>query len=451
MVHGTVSISAAATAAAVDAAHARLREQRSYHRGFDATNPVPGDPRASSDLNVAAAAWIRGQAPRDNTDCVWFKYWLPFCGARGWTPSLGATTDPPYDDAWCLFGAHLAQLRLAGTTIMTYGFALIRRFRQRFGVVPAAPRFRELLAHVKAVKIPPGGLEARDARRRTPADLRHVSAIVNDDTLDLALRAAVVAIFFSLARPQELVVGDGGYDASRHLRRCDISVFPNAITLRIKSAKRQDIYGEAVKTISALPPSSPVGWCPVELISRYLDSRRPRSGPNDPAFVSATGAPVTVADVNDLMKQTAALFGTPRVKGYSLRIGGTTAMYVAGAPDEEIRGKGGWSLEGWRRYTRPTLAFYSRDSERIVMGATPGLRVRPQSVSIPRGAAAVPRPSSRASPRHRSSSSRRHTSIRRASRRTPAPRRIPAPRRRAPKRAFPFTATDSDSDWSGHR
>ena len=209
MVHGTVSISAAATAAAVDAAHARLREQRSYHRGFDATNPVPGDPRASSDLNVAAAAWIRGQAPRDNTDCVWFKYWLPFCGARGWTPSLGATTDPPHDDAWCLFGAHLAQLRLAGTTIMTYGFALIRRFRQRFGVVPAAPRFRELLAHVKAVKIPPGGLEARDARRRTPADLRHVSAIVNDDTLDLALRAAVVAIFFSLARPQELVVGDG--------------------------------------------------------------------------------------------------------------------------------------------------------------------------------------------------------------------------------------------------
>ena len=73
-----------------------------------------------------------------------------------------------------------------------------------------------------------------------------------------------------------------------------------------------------------------------------------------PLFRWASGAPITRSEVQHylVLAGLAAGLGRDEIGSHSLRIGGATALFAAGADPIHIRTMGRWSSDCWRLYVR---------------------------------------------------------------------------------------------------
>jgi len=89
----------------------------------------------------------------------------------------------------------------------------------------------------------------------------------------------------------------------------------------------------------------------------------PRAAPESPAFVFLDGRPVSDTAVNNFIKSVAAARGADPLlySSHSMRAGGVSAMYSAGADVALLIREGRWaSIEGLLKYLRmdPTAAAH---------------------------------------------------------------------------------------------
>ena len=93
---------------------------------------------------------------------------------------------------------------------------------------------------------------------------------------------------------------------------------------------------------------------PVVELCAWLAARRRRHGDRGPLFCWPNGAPLTVDQVRAAVKRTMAAAGLnpDRFGAHSLRIGGATALFAAGADPTVIRTMGRWSSDIYRLYVR---------------------------------------------------------------------------------------------------
>ena len=102
--------------------------------------------------------------------------------------------------------------------------------------------------------------------------------------------------------------------------------------------------------------------CLVGLWRAYF-AAHPRAGPDSPAFVFLDGRAVTDDAINGLIKSVAAARGADPLlySSHSMRAGGASALYAAGADIALLIREGRWaSIEGLLKYLRmdPTAAAH---------------------------------------------------------------------------------------------
>ena len=91
---------------------------------------------------------------------------------------------------------------------------------------------------------------------------------------------------------------------------------------------------------------------PVAAVNRCLAIRPVTLG--SPLFIHPDGNPVTRAHLGNMLDKLSSFLQLPHqvIKPHSLRIGGTTDLYLRGVDTKEIQWKGRWSSDCFKKYIR---------------------------------------------------------------------------------------------------
>lgn len=143
----------------------------------------------------------------------------------------------------------------------------------------------------------------------------------------------------------------GEVTLSQHaLKRGDVSIINNLLTVRIQSCKTDQIgQGHIIEVKS----SDDAVLCPVRAVGKYLQMRQSFSC--DQLFCHANDAPLTRYQFSAVLEKTLKFTKRPdcgNFKSHSFRIGAATVASLRGIPDEEIKVMGRWKSDCFRRYIR---------------------------------------------------------------------------------------------------
>ena len=306
--------------------------------------------------------------------------WQSFCRQHRRSPDRPIDPLSPLavkleEEQWCMrFVAHLIDSRdIAVDTAKGYWHAASGWHQRKHGVGFAGgldmKRIGEMIKGLKRVRDKPH--EAKVRRGVAPQKLRQAldKLFPRNTTKENAnVRAMVASAFQGLLRGREVCKADGkAWDASLDLARGDIAaVMEDRIVYFIRPAKNMK-YTKG-KTVPIVIGAG----------GKYIDAHAEimemlRIDPVDrghaaatPMFRHANGAAFSVAELRDIVKALMRSVGEPAEEfgAHSLRIGGATALFAAGADPIHIRTMGRWSSDCYRLYVRScfeqTLAWTAK-------------------------------------------------------------------------------------------
>ena len=188
----------------------------------------------------------------------------------------------------------------------------------------------------------------------TPGMLLHIYQLLNtSDTFHLCLWAAFTFGFFTFLRKSNIAAPSlKDFNPDKHLTRGDIFVSQDMLLVKVRWSKTIQFKQRLLLLpVSAIPNSV---LCPVKAYSQ-LAIAVPACH-NSPAFQYLDGAgrvtPLThTVLVNSLKLILSTLGYNPQLyAGHSLRRGGATFAFQAGADHDLIRLQGDWASNAYQRY-----------------------------------------------------------------------------------------------------
>lgn len=214
-----------------------------------------------------------------------------------------------------------------------------------------------------------------ERRHRFPAPVGLVRRVVDDASIPLGVRVAVLCAYTALLRGGEICSTRADLATATFSLRADHvcwSADMGGYAIYIARSKG-DRYNVGKYTYITINPGDP--YCPAAAISWYLQTEplARRTGLH-PFFVrrDANGKAfaVTKHDIACALKAHSAEFGLPldRVSGHSLRIGGCFQLISSGASWQDVAVRGGWSLEATNRMV-PMYAQWSVQRVTALSGA----------------------------------------------------------------------------------
>jgi hypothetical protein len=259
--------------------------------------------------------------------------------------NLGHYLPLPTEAALCVYVAFLARTCTAAT-VRTYLKGL-RHFYACLAVPVPWPEFGHLRRHLEGLrrlrgeatcrKLPVGPLMLLHFARVLPAGDRWLAAFV----------CCVIGVFGMLRRSNLVVGGLSLFGQAKHITRGDVTVDPAryALCIAVRFSKTLQ-HQNRVHTvwIQGDPrPSAPLD--PVRLWEGYV-ARAPAPA-TAPAFCFPEGAgvsPLTYGDLAACIKTLVRLVGLDpsQYSTHSLRRGGATAAFQAGASPFAIKDAGDW-------------------------------------------------------------------------------------------------------------
>ena len=180
-----------------------------------------------------------------------------------------------------------------------------------------------------------------------PRDIEHAN-----------IRAALALALQGLLRGAEFTV-DGAFDTGRDLTRADIaSITPARLVVMMRPCKNMHhLRGKTVPLIIGARGDFIDAVAEMENLLR-VDPVAAADAAATPLFRTGRSAherkPLRAADVRFVLRQLIVAIGEkPEQFGtHSLRIGGATALFAAGADATVIRTMGRWSSDIYRLYVR---------------------------------------------------------------------------------------------------
>ena len=155
----------------------------------------------------------------------------------------------------------------------------------------------------------------------------------------LLIQAVLTMGFFSLFCPGELTW------SPQTVQFWDVKVTLAAVFVILCSAKCQN-YGLPCKI---KPLVHPYVICPVKVVMHYLAFRPPVQGL---LFIHQDSRPMTQWDLANVLDKLSSFLNFPKqlVKLHSLCIGGTTMLYMQGVDPHEIKRRGRWASDCFKKY-----------------------------------------------------------------------------------------------------
>lgn len=188
---------------------------------------------------------------------------------------------------------------------------------------------------------------------RAPISLELLSKIVTslekvcNNKYESNLFSAVFSLaFHGLLRIGEITSTSKEYNCSG-LRLADVTIKNSTIELTVNWSKT-DQRGKTTKLMIA---ANGTNYCPVKLITQYLNHRPPST--NNDLFIHLNSLPLTRYQFNSVLEKSLNFLEIPgHYKSHSFRIGGATELARIGTPDEVIMKMGRWKSHVYSRYIR---------------------------------------------------------------------------------------------------
>lgn len=216
---------------------------------------------------------------------------------------------------------------------------------------------------------------------KQPCPKHLVAAVIQDSSVDMAVRLAAVLMWFATLRMGELtnqLVAQ--FDPSFALLRRDVMVAPNGsmACLRLRKGKPDKTNSGSERFITAAPPGA--AFCPVRFLQAYLDAT-PHHSLDEPLLVFSGGPRgqragrrcVTRKHVDTVIQRHASRLGYKRgsLTLHCIRSGSTTALVDSGTVSQmDIQIQGGWtSAQGPAPYMRHNVGTYTRASDALAIFA----------------------------------------------------------------------------------
>ena len=218
--------------------------------------------------------------------------------------------------------------------------------------------WRYVVSSVTADVIHRWGQLPVERRFRIPATKQLIKRVMDDSSIDLAVRTAIIVAFNAALRCSEyLAQSRTAYDPKFCLQRRDVAFD------RTMSRSAAAIFLRQSKTDHTnsgqwawLPSTSDTHYCASDWLRRHLEatchsSTHPGTGP---LFVRHCGGFVTRADITEALRKHGQACGldTERLSCYSLRIGSLFEMCNAGVPMETIA-----SVARWAASSAPSMSL----------------------------------------------------------------------------------------------
>jgi len=278
---------------------------------------------------------IRDAVPA-NTHRAYTRQWAAF---TAWCAASGRTELPATAATLTEYVAHLADAGHAPATI-EQALAAIRTAHRTAGHrgQPDTEGARLVLRGHRRARAA-GGRRARQATPVTIDTLRTMIEQCDPGTVrGLRDRVVLVLGLAMMGRRSELVALD----------LADLTETPDGLEILIRASKTdQDALGAVV----AIPPGQHADTDPVRLVRAWRALLAGHGHTSGPLLRSVTrhgrpGPALSPGAINTIVQalaRRAGLEGAERYSAHSLRAGGATAAYRAGAPVSVIAGHGRWA------------------------------------------------------------------------------------------------------------
>ena len=312
-------------------------------------------------------AFYRSQCWASNTKKTYAthrKCYLSFCSAINVSPVPATAT------VLSLYAAYLAR-RLCYKSVKQY-MNIVRILHLEWGLGnPLADNFH-LHTTLQGIRRHKGDITCRKAPI-TPQLLLLLQNQLNLSTpKDACLWAAALLMFFGLLRRSNVLPPSrGGFDADRHLRRCDVSFSSEGTSVRVRWSKT--IQFRERELLLPLPRICNHPLCPTTALFHAF-RLSPEAPPQGPALVYPVDgrlAALTSIQFVELIK--AKLQGhcpVQDIAGHSFRRGGACWAYSTGVPIDTIRQLGDWRSNAYTDYTICDTSML-REAERVMSLALP--------------------------------------------------------------------------------
>lgn len=289
-------------------------------------------------------AFFQGQALSVNTRKTYstqLKSYLAFCRHLGESPL------PASPLLLCRYAAYLTK-RLKYSSLKQY-FAVVALMHKHWGLenpCTASFMFRQTLQGIKRVL-------GDSPCRKEPITIPHLKALLAH--LDMKNKkhamiwAAALLMFFGLLRRSNVLCSKGGFNPALHLRRSDISLGREGLTLLIRWSKTDQFRNR--RRILPYPRMVGHALCPTSAVfnALSLSTSEKRDGPAFPGVSPQGFSTVILAALRQ------AGFQTGGLGSHSFRRGGATFLWsTAGVNEGQIRALGDWASTAYVLYTVST-------------------------------------------------------------------------------------------------
>lgn len=246
---------------------------------------------------------------------------------------------------------------------------------RRTGVkLVAGMRLARVAEMVKGLRRLRGDPGRRVRRGVSPDVLRaQMDAFLDPSTIEGAnMRAALALGFQGLLRGAEITVRQRSWDKSKDLSRADVAELSEdrAVVMMLPCKNMQHLSGKTVPLV--VGGGGTFIDAPAELLNlARVDPVNRSAAASTPLFRHANGSAITEAELRETVKALMAGAGADGADfgAHSLRIGGATALYKAGASHLDIMTMGRWSSDCYRLYVRACFGGAVRWSR--LAGSTP--------------------------------------------------------------------------------
>lgn len=200
------------------------------------------------------------------------------------------------------------------------------------------------------------GEEVKRAAPLLPAQLVQMFAHLTEAPIHNAIRAAILTAFRALLRKQNITMSDAV------LRRRNFKFLPWGMLVEVEKSKTIQKREKVLRIPVAFCPDTRL--CAATWTARHF--KEVPAGPDDPAFMLPYDPPTPLGydTYQSSIKFLTGLAGLDPTSfsTHSMRRGGTTFIWLAGATREEIQSRGDWSSDAYLVYlSSPLEERISRD------------------------------------------------------------------------------------------
>lgn len=164
---------------------------------------------------------------------------------------------------------------------------------------------------------------------------------------EIMFKAAFTLAFWGLFRVGEITIS-GGNSEKRVLSFNDVKLLETKLIIHVRYSKANQ-FGKGVSIEVPKVEETPI--CPLSSMSEYLTIR---SGNEGPLFKHFNGSALTRYQFSALLSKCLKCcgIGAEQYKSHSFRVGGCTALSMAGYSVDEIQTRGRWKSTAYKSYIR---------------------------------------------------------------------------------------------------